>query len=222
MDQRGGDGRFSGRIKKKKKTQEEGQPQGAESPKRGVLHCADLFSITLRNDNVQEFDTRWDEILLCMTKIPSDDIVENLHQLRKRESEKLKTAFELCDMEIHQKISMLECQKLKTMVKRSMDQKLRSRNSDARHGTIESGAVVKSRKGFLGVEGRRKRYLPVDRKGQCSKGDTCSFRHESECISPPSVSHLRQAGLVASHSISCVSRTQSAQGADKMEKEHQW
>ena len=28
-----------------------------------VLDCADLFSITLRNDNVQEFDTRWDEML---------------------------------------------------------------------------------------------------------------------------------------------------------------
>ena len=27
-----------------------------------VLDCADLFSITLRDDNVQEFDTRWDEI----------------------------------------------------------------------------------------------------------------------------------------------------------------
>ena len=29
-----------------------------------VLDCADLFSITLRDDNVQEFDTRWDEMLL--------------------------------------------------------------------------------------------------------------------------------------------------------------
>ena len=35
-------------------------------------------------------------------------------------------------------------QKLTTMVKRSMDQKLRLRNFDARHGKIETGAVVKS------------------------------------------------------------------------------
>ena len=35
-----------------------------------VLDYADLFSITLRDDNVQEFDTRWDEILLSMMKIP--------------------------------------------------------------------------------------------------------------------------------------------------------
>ena len=33
-----------------------------------VLGYADLFSVTLRDDNVQEFDTRWDEVLLSMTK----------------------------------------------------------------------------------------------------------------------------------------------------------
>ena len=39
------------------------------------------------------------------------------------------------------------------MVKRSIDQQLRLRNFDARHGRIESGAVVRSRKGLIGVEG---------------------------------------------------------------------
>ena len=34
-----------------------------------VLDYADLFTIILRNDDVQEFDTRWDEISLSMTKI---------------------------------------------------------------------------------------------------------------------------------------------------------
>ena len=55
-----------------------------------VLDYADLFSITLRNDNVQDFDTRWYEILLSMTKIPSDDVLESLYKLRIRESEQLK------------------------------------------------------------------------------------------------------------------------------------
>ena len=95
--------------------QEEGQPRGPESPKRGrflrgrqiafliydhfrvtgahdtVLDYADLFSVTLRDDNVQEFDTRWYEVLLSMSKIPSDDILERLYKLRIRESEQLKT-----------------------------------------------------------------------------------------------------------------------------------
>ena len=36
-----------------------------------VLDYADLFSVTLHEDNIQEFDTRWDEVLLSMTKIPA-------------------------------------------------------------------------------------------------------------------------------------------------------
>ena len=43
-----------------------------------VLDHADLFSVTLGNDDVQEFDTRWDEILLSLTKIPTDDVLESL------------------------------------------------------------------------------------------------------------------------------------------------
>ena len=44
------------------------------------------------------------------------------------------------------------------MLKRTIDQKLRMRNFDARHGRLESGAVFKSRKGLIGVEGG-KRFL---------------------------------------------------------------
>ena len=43
---------------------------------------ADLCTVALRNDNVQEFDSKCDEILLSMTQIPSDDILEGLYKLR--------------------------------------------------------------------------------------------------------------------------------------------
>ena len=43
-----------------------------------VLDYADLFSVTLRDDDVQEFYTRWDELLWSMSKIPSDDFLESL------------------------------------------------------------------------------------------------------------------------------------------------
>ena len=75
-----------------------------------VLDYADLFSITLRNDNVQELDTRWDEILLPVTKLPPDDVLESLYKLRIRESDQLKTVLELYEMEIIQKISMPDYQ----------------------------------------------------------------------------------------------------------------
>ena len=66
------------------------------------------------------------------------------------------------------------------MVKRSTDQKLRLRNFDARHGKIETGAVVKSRKGLSGVEGGKGICYQWKEKGQCSQGDRCSFRHETQ------------------------------------------
>ena len=97
-----------------------------------VLDYADSFSVTLRDDNVQEFDTKWDEILLSMTKVPPDDVLDSLYKLTIRESDQLKTVLELYDLEVHQKISMPNYEKLKTMVKRSIDQKLRLRNFDAR------------------------------------------------------------------------------------------
>ena len=147
-----------------------------------VSDYADFFSVTLHDDNIQEFDTRWDEVLLSMSKIPSDDILESLYKLRIRESAQLKKKNRLGivrhgdsseDIGIHY-------QKLKTMVKRRIVQKLHLRNFDAGHGRIESGAVVKSRKGIIGVEGGKGICYQWKEKGICcSQGDQCSFRHES-------------------------------------------
>ena len=67
------------------------------------------------------------------SEIPSEDILESLCKIRIRESDQFKTVLELYDMEIHQKMSVPNYQKLKTMVKRSIDRKLRLRNFDARH-----------------------------------------------------------------------------------------
>ena len=59
-----------------------------------VLDYASLFSVALHDDSIQEFDTRWDEVLLSMTKFPPDDVLERLHSLRIRESDHLKTVVE--------------------------------------------------------------------------------------------------------------------------------
>ena len=141
-----------------------------------VLGYADILSTTLRNDNVQDFGTQWDDILLSMTKILSDDILESLCKLRIRESEQLKTVLELYNMEIHQKISMPNYQRLKTMVKRRKDQILRVRNFDARHGRIETGAVLKNRKGLICVEGGKGICGQWKEKGHCSKTPKRSVR----------------------------------------------
>ena len=97
-----------------------------------VENCADLFTIFLR---IQEFDSKWDGISLSMTKIPSDDILEGLYKLRIRESEKLKTVLELYNMEIQKKAGP-DCHRLKTIVKRSIEQNLRMKNFESRNGKL--------------------------------------------------------------------------------------
>ena len=99
-----------------------------------VENYTDLFTISLRNDDIQEFDPKWDGILLSMTKIPHDDILEGLYKLRIRESEKLKNVLELYNKEIHQKKAGPDYHSMKTMVKRSIEQNLRMKIFEARNG----------------------------------------------------------------------------------------
>ena len=143
-----------------------------------VENYADLFTISLRNDDLEEFDSKWDGIPLSMTKIPPDDILEELYKLRIRESEKLKTVLEVYDLETHQKKIGPDYHRLKTMVKRSIEQEIRNKNFGARNGNYEKNAVVKNQ----GTKQRVQRILgdcwQWETNGQCSKGDNCSFLHD--------------------------------------------
>ena len=105
-----------------------------------VENYADVFTIGLRNDDIQEFDSKCDGILLSVTQIPPDDILEGLCKLRIRESEKLKTVLELYDLEIYQKKLGPDYHRLKTMVKRSIEQDIRNKNFGARNGNYERNA----------------------------------------------------------------------------------
>ena len=143
-----------------------------------VENYTDLFTIVLRNDDIQEFDSKWDGILLSMTKIPHDDILEGLYKLRIRESKKLKTVLELYDLETHQKKLGPDYHRLKTMVKRSIEQEIRYKKIGTRSGNFEKNAVVKNQ----GTKKRVQRNLgdcwQWETNGQCVKGNNCSFRHD--------------------------------------------
>ena len=81
-------------------------------------------------------------------------------------------------MEIHQKKAGHDYHRLKTMVKRSIEQNLRMMKFEARNGNFETSAVVKNQR----VKQREQRSLgdfwQWTANGQCSKGDDCSFRHD--------------------------------------------
>ena len=139
-----------------------------------VENYADLFTVVLRNDDIQELDSKRDEILLSMTQIPSDDILESLFIFRIRESEKLKTVLELYNMEIHQKKAGLDDHRLKTMVKRSFSSKMYEIR------ILKPETVILKQAPWSRI--REQRSLgdcwQWKAHGQCSKGDTCSSRHE--------------------------------------------
>ena len=90
------------------------------------------------------------------------------------------------------------------MVNWCVDQKLRLRNIDARHGRIETGAVVKNRQGMSGVDGGKGTCYQW-KKSQCSKGDLCSFRHESDDRAPKPT-------LIVMRTKRSVSKKRSIQG----------
>ena len=143
-----------------------------------VENYTDLFTIVLRNDDIQEFDSKWDGLLLSMTKIPPDEILEELYKLRIRESEKLKTVLELCGLEARQKKLGPDYRGLVALVWRCVGRGVRNKNFGSRNGKFEKNAVVKN-------QGTKQRVQSIigdcwqwETNGQCVKGDNCSFRHD--------------------------------------------
>ena len=146
-----------------------------------------------------------------MTKIPADDILEGLYKLRIRESEKLRTVLELYDLDIHQKKFGFDNYRLKTMVKRSIEQEIRNKNFGARSGNFEKNAMVKNQ----GTKQRIQRILgdcwQRETNGQCVKGDNCSFRHDVKKRGKSSPSNPSQNSFMQ-QSERKPSRTRSPRG----------
>ena len=179
-----------------------------------VENYAVLCTLGLRNDDIQEFDSKWDGILLSMTKIPPDDILDGLYKLRIRESEKLKTVLELYDLEIHQKKIGPDYHRLKTMVKRNIDQDFRNKNFCARNGNDERHAVVKN----PGTKQRGQRILgdcwQWETNGQCSSHDI-NERAKSTQPNPSPSSSTRK-------SVRNASRTRSLRGTSPSGRMYRW
>ena len=51
-----------------------------------VQGLSDLLDIRLLDDNVQDFDTRWDQVLLAASAIPTEMVLEGLHKSKLQDS----------------------------------------------------------------------------------------------------------------------------------------
>ena len=140
---------------------------------------SDLFNIRWQNDNVQDFDTRRDQVLLAASEIPTEMVLEGFFKSKLQDSVQFQTVLATYEQENVRNNEPPSYSRLKTIVRRHIDQTMRTRNFRARNEMVERGAVTKSQKG---------RKASVDRKvgecyqwkatGQCSRGDSCSFSHD--------------------------------------------
>ena len=60
---------------------------------------SDLFNVRLQNDDVQDFDVRWDQALLPASEIPTEMALEGLYESKFQDSVQLETALALYDQE---------------------------------------------------------------------------------------------------------------------------
>ena len=104
-----------------------------------------LFAKSSQNDDVQDFDVRWDHALVSVSEMPSDIILEGLYKSKLENSIQLQTVMALHDQETA-RTKKLNYHKLKTAVKLHIDQMTRTRNFRVRNDVVERGSVTKSQK----------------------------------------------------------------------------
>ena len=52
----------------------------ATGAKKAVQGLSDLFNIRLQNDNVKDFDVRWDQALLSTSETPTEIVLKGLYK----------------------------------------------------------------------------------------------------------------------------------------------
>ena len=112
-----------------------------------VQGLSDLFIVSLQNDDVQDFDVRWDHAILSVSEMPSDMILEGLYKSKLQNSDQLQTVLALYDQETAGNKRKPNYSQLKTAVKLHIDQMMRTRNFMVRSDVVERVSVTNSHKG---------------------------------------------------------------------------
>ena len=125
------------------------------------------------------------------------------------------------DLETQQKKLGPDYHRLKTVVKRSIEQEIRNKNFGARSGNFEKNAVVKNQ----GTKQRVQRILgdcwQWETNGQCVKGNNCSFRHDMDKRGKSSPSNPSQNSFMQQRERK-PSRTRSPRGKSPSGRTSRW
>ena len=99
---------------------------------------SDLFNICFHDDGLQDFDTRLDQVLLTTSEIPEENVFEGLYKMKLQGSAQHQTALAVYDQGMNRDRVLQSYQRLRTLVRRHIDQMIRTRNVEARNERIET------------------------------------------------------------------------------------
>ena len=112
-----------------------------------VQGLSELFNFLLENDNVQDFEVRWDQAILSASETSTEKVLEGLYQSKLQDFFQLQTVLPLYGQETIRNNWQPSYQRLKASVRIQIDRTRRTRNFRVRSETVETGATTKSRKG---------------------------------------------------------------------------
>ena len=95
--------------------------------------CIDVFNIRQQNDNVHDFDVRWDQALLSASETPTDMCQEGLYKSKLQDSVQLQIVLVLYDEE-----TVTERRKIEIKSRRQILQKhMAQYNKSGKEGSIQ-------------------------------------------------------------------------------------
>ena len=131
---------------------------------------------TFIDKDVQDFDTRWHRALSAASEIPTEMILVGWRKSQLQDSVQLQTVLAMYEQENIRNNGQPSYSRLKTAVRRHIDQVMSTRNFRARNENLERGTVIKSHNGKkANAERRVGDCYQWKAHEQCPIGDSCSF-----------------------------------------------
>ena len=119
-----------------------------------VLDHNEILMVELKNDNVQSFNTRWNETIIAMKKQTYEEILETILFRQLQLSDQQKPLLSLYNQDTVQKGESRDYARLKKMAVRYLEQKDREKHFSSRERQLEN--LKKPASGATAAKGKSK------------------------------------------------------------------
>ena len=141
-----------------------------------VQGLSDFFNVRLQNDDVQDFEVRWDQALLSASDMPSDVILEGLYESKLQDSVQRQTVLALYDQETVGNNGQTSYLRLKTSVKLHVDENSKLQSPKRSCGKSSSHQESKRKESLRREESGR--VFSVESARTTFERDSCCFSHD--------------------------------------------